>query len=230
MLSEILDWHDSRELEISHSKPGSEWNAKSWIFCWWKGRSRKVKDSCWHVAMKHYCQTKLCRWCDSPPSPPNGGHPKYYVAIMNEQSITLVWLLLKFATREVCRIQFGISYSIHDPPLHSDPPSRKRVQVHLHLLSFQMEYGMSLGRWIVCRDDNSSHHPTTTIEMPIILQKNFWRSMPMGDGTVLVTYLVVPELYRNTLNHPQTKSTTTDYEMWKSSAGQHLLFVFIPQF
>lgn len=111
-------------------------------------------------------------------------------------------------------------------PLRS--PVSKESPSSSHLLSFQMKYGMSLGRWIVCRDDNSSHHPTTTIEMPIILQKNFWRSMPMGDGTV--TYLVVPELYRNTLNHPQTKSTTTDYEMWKSSAGQLLLFVFIPQF
>lgn len=126
MLSEILDWHDSRELEISHSKPGSEWNAKSWIFCWWKGRSRKVKDSCWHVAMKHYCQTKLCRWCDSPPSPPNGGHPKYYVAIMNEQfqmslshSYGCSWNLQqgKFA-------EFNSEFLIQFMTLHSTPIPR----------------------------------------------------------------------------------------------------------
>lgn len=195
-----------------------------------KGEEQESQRFMLACAMKHYCQTKLCRWCDSPPSPPNGGHPKYYVAIMNEQfqmslshSYGCSWNLQqgKFA-------EFNSEFLIQFMTLHSTPIPRLERESKFIFLSFQMKYGMSLGRWIVCRDDNSSHHPTTTIEMPIILQKNFWRSMPMGDGTV--TYLVVPELYRNTLNHPQTKSTTTDYEMWKSSAGQLLLFVFIPQF
>lgn len=109
----------------------------------------------------------------------------YYVAIMNEQfrmslshSYGCSWNLQQGKFAEF-NSEFLIQFMTHRcSPLWSPRTTESKFILSIFLAA---EWNMACLREGELYAERRQQQPTTTIEMPIILQKNFWRSMPMGD-------------------------------------------------